>query len=61
MNWVTLLLQAIATTANIAAKAIAEDWEDAPKRVFDVWDQERTKAVRAQARAEADAKFGDAE
>ena len=61
MTWVSLLLQAIATTANIAAKAIAEDWDDAPKRVFDVWKQEQAKAVRAQSRAEADAKYGDAE
>lgn len=58
MNWVALLLEAIATTANIAAKAIEDDWDDAPKRVFEVWKQEQSRAVRAHNTAEAEKKFG---
>lgn len=57
MNWVSLLLEAIATTASVAAKALAEDWDDAPKRVLEVWGKSQAKAALEMAKAEAAEKF----
>lgn len=57
--WLPIVLDAIVSIASTAAKALREDWDDAPRRVLEVWSRAESDIAKAVADEKARDKFGD--